>query len=115
MLIDVIVHPSVLLWLEELQKTDIEKYMRLTEDNSYRFKRLLGDSFPKGSFDNCWTVNKNGLKWLIASAPEIGTIYNIEIALSREEFKRNMAIGIGIIKYLKFLSGYLINSREYIE
>lgn len=115
MLIDIIDHPAVLLWLEELQKTDIEKYIRLTDDNLYRFKRLYGDSKQLGNFKNVWNINKNGLKWVIATDKNFGTIYNINMSLSKDEFKNNMSIGIGIVNYLKFLSGYLINSREYIE
>lgn len=116
LVIDVIDHPHVSVWLEELQKNDRNGYHRLIGDNSSRFTKLYGKSKKENNTDEWtyrWDRNFNKLDWIILSGEKHGSIYRIKTALTVEEFISDSRIGIGIIEYLSELCEILMGKYNF--
>ena len=116
LVIDIIDHPHVSVWMEELQKNDRHGYHRLIGDNVNRFTKLYGKPNKLNTTDEWsarWDRNFNKLDWIILSTDKQGTIYRIKTALTAEEFTSDSRIGIGIIDYLTELCEVLMGKYNY--
>lgn len=107
--IDVIEHPSVNVWAEQLISNSQDEFIRLFCDNNIeRLMKLIGEHLPEiprslnKNWGKCWKIHKNHLTWLVFSGNE-GTIFLVETSLTQDEFKREASTGMAIVKFLNYL------------
>lgn len=102
--IDVIEHPRVLNWLQELAKKDKFLFHVLARDNSDYLKRYLGKPEKQRHplWDCCWFYTYQGLSFKILSNHH-GTVILCKTITTEEDFKQDFKIGIALIKFIEDL------------
>lgn len=102
--IDVIDHPRVWKWFDDLAKRDENLFYALVRDNSVYLQRFLGkaEKHTHPEWDTCWFYTYKGLQFKILSNHN-GTVFLCKTITTEEDFKNDFKIGIAIINFIEEL------------
>lgn len=111
---DVATHPQVARWLRQLAERQPQSFVRLTEENRTRIKKLLGspDKINKASEDKewIWKVERdNVVAWVISG--DLGTVMNMYYPGIHAVFQQDKTIGTQAVGLLSELLESLTRSR----
>lgn len=100
--IDVIDHPRVWNWLNDLAKREPFLFYALVRDNSIYLERFLGkpEKQTTSEWDKCWFYTYKGLQFKILSN-ENGTVFLCKTITTEEDFKNDFKLGIAVINFLE--------------
>lgn len=107
-LIDVIEHPRVANWFNELATKKPDLFFEIVKDNSFYFKRHWGKpktkfkntNALKEGFDKSWTLNYKGLNLVIYTG-STGSCFLCHTITTEDDFKKDNVIGITLISFLE--------------
>ena len=104
--IDVIDHPSVMLWMKDIAVKDPEGFVSLTRDNTEQMRKLFGKEVwtndgSKG-WSSGWAVYENNLQWSILTGRG-GTIFRLRSHIPVSEYLNDPRVGVGVVQYLGYL------------
>lgn len=104
--IDIIDHPSVMIWMKDTAIKDPEGFVCLTKDNTKEMRRIFGKESWKNDGSKGWTsgwaLYENNLQWTILTGP-YGTIYRLKSNVPPQDYLSDPRVGVGVVQYLGYL------------
>lgn len=102
--IDVLDHPRVFNWLDDIAKLDPNMFYTLVKDNSYYFKKIFGKPEKNNhkEWKDCWFYIYKGMYLKILSGKG-GTVVLCKTITTEEDFKKDSMLGVVIISFLEEL------------
>ena len=102
--IDVIDHPRVWGWFNDLAKRAPDLFYALSRNNEVYLKRFLGkpEKHTHPEWDTCWFYTYKGLQFKILSNDN-GTVILCKTITTEEDFKSDFKLGIAIINFIEDL------------
>lgn len=100
--VDVIEHPRVFQWFNDLAEKDPALFYVFTRDNTLYLKRFFGQPQKNKHpmWKESWFCIHKGLQFKILSG-KYGTVFLCRAITTIDDFKKDFSLGISVINFLE--------------